>query len=219
MSNLTSQITPQLLKELAEEQRPSEAPSAIPPSQQPPVEVVSSPLKFVKHPQNGEYIQKDYNGKIISRVTYKEGKKEGFKVTYTPDDGTIKKVTPYVNGVIEGLEKEVYPNGQLQTVTPYKTGKKEGKVIGYDEEGKIETTSFYVGGKLEGEMEAFEENGLLVAKFTYKNDVLNGPSIDYKKGIPQKISLYENGRLVEIQTCNAQGEVVQIQKIVPAVLF
>jgi len=113
----------------------------------------------------------DELGTLISRETYKNGKKEGPSYVYLPDgsvsqirnfkDGVehgpfkdffgkdlVKASGNYVNGHMEGRVSYYYPNGVEVAAGYYRNGLKNGAWIYKTEEGKIKEKELYINGKL-----------------------------------------------------------------------
>jgi len=225
-------LTPEFLKALAEKQKLSELPDApalseegqspatqtpdpSSPEKLPPSEMFKRRRSFAssKPPENGEYIKNRLTGKMAWRATYKDGKLHGFMMKYYPDGVALKKIIPYHEGVVEGVELTFERNGLLQSSIPYKAGKREGAAIGYNDEGRVISTSFYKNGKVEGPVEILSDSGELLAQINYKNGMLDGPYIEYEKGIPSKISLYQNDYLIQVQTFDEKGQLKETRKV------
>ncbi len=68
------------------------------------------------------------------------------------EKGTLRRLTPYVNGKKDGLVKEYYQNGQIWRTTNYKKGKREGKQIEYSAKtGKVISTAIFKNDELVGD--------------------------------------------------------------------
>jgi len=60
-------------------------------------------------------------GKIHSTITFKYDIKEGDETWYY-ESGKPYRISPYVQGKIEGVQKLLYENGQVKAEIPYKNG-------------------------------------------------------------------------------------------------
>lgn len=65
-----------------------------------------------------------WGGKLKSKTTYVDGKKDGIQTYYTKK-GEVALITPWVNGKREGVEVH-YKNGNLLYEITYADGKKNG---------------------------------------------------------------------------------------------
>lgn len=195
-----SEFTPEFLKELAEKQKLAEDEG----------KQVSAPLSTSAQTDSSslDSIKKEAPLSSSSKDQQKPPL-NGPVITYATDGVTIKKITPYKNGIIEGVVKTVHPNGQLESITPYINGKKQGEQLFYDEEGILMSTFSYVDDKLDGPVKIINNEGTLIVHMVYKDGKLNGPYIEYDKGIPHKISIYENDKLTQIQLCDDSGNIIQ----------
>ena len=84
------------------------------------------------------------NGKLMSEVNYRNGKKHG-------------------------LAKNYYQNGNLKLKLYYENGVKHGLGITYYESGKKYRETTYVNGKIDGIRKVYREGGALMAEIPYKN--------------------------------------------------
>jgi len=115
--------------------------------------------------ENGDTIKIGYykgGDKLLSEVTYKNGKKNGLSLVYYPngkvqfeiwytDDvkdgpavyyyksGRKFRESPYRNGVIDGIQKKYYETGLLMAEIPYKQGKVVEGLKEYTQAGKLKT--------------------------------------------------------------------------------
>lgn len=116
---------------------------------------------------------------MISKETYKMGKKNGASYVYLPDgkvseqrtwkmdledgpfkqyfDGVaVKAAGNYVNGKMEGRVMYYYPNGVEVAAGYYKNGEKNGPWIYKTESGKVREKELYKNGKLASPKETEE---------------------------------------------------------------
>lgn len=113
----------------------------------------------------------DDMGSMISRESYKTGKKQGPSIVYLPD-------------------------GSVSEEKFYKDGLEDGAFVQYFEKKLLKTKGQYVKGKREGRFIYYYPNGVEVANGFFKNDLKNGPWI-YKNpdGKIKEKELYKNGEL------------------------
>jgi antitoxin component YwqK of YwqJK toxin-antitoxin module len=88
-----------------------------------------------------------YEGETTSSVKIANGVKNGM-MTFYDAKGLVIKQTPYVNGFIDGVEKEFYPNGDKMVTYTYKGNKKNGPAFSYYASGKVHSQAIYENGKL-----------------------------------------------------------------------
>lgn len=126
---------------------------------------------FNKEIKDSVWTYYDEAAVLISRETYKMGKKDGPSYVYLPD-GTVSEERNY---------KDDLQQGQFKLYFDAKRVKAEGK---------------YVMGKMEGKVSYYFPNGIEVAGGFYKNGQKNGPWI-YKNedGSIKDKELYHNGKL------------------------
>lgn len=121
----------------------------------------------------------DELGVLISKDSYKMGKKQGVCAVYFPDGGVSEERSykediqngpfkqffepkvlrgqgAYVNGLLEGRVSYYYPNGTEVAAGYYKKGLKTGPWIYKTESGKIREKELYKDGKLASQKETDE---------------------------------------------------------------
>jgi hypothetical protein len=59
------------------------------------------------------------------------------------ENGTLKSVTPYLGGKMNGLYKDFHENGKLKTIIHFHRGKKEGVLAEFDNKGLQINESFF----------------------------------------------------------------------------
>ena len=91
----------------------------------------------------------------------------------------------YINGILDGVSKKWYPNGQLMEVRIYKLGQKNGKQVAYFENGKVKFDFTAKLDQYEGELKEWNNDGNLIHFATYKNGQEEGT---------QKM-WYDNGKI------------------------
>lgn len=87
------------------------------------------------------------SGRILSKVTYKDGKRNGPCLSYNAL-GTVVKAQNFVDNKIEGVVKVFYPDGKLLMEYNVKDNKKEGTLVQYHKNGEIRRIEHYSNGKL-----------------------------------------------------------------------
>ncbi len=80
------------------------------------------------------------------------------------NDNSMTVELPYKDGVLEGLAKTYYENGNLKAELPYKDGVLEGLAKTYYENGNLAGEESYKNGKCEELAKTYYENGSLQAE-------------------------------------------------------
>ena len=155
-------------------------------------------------------IQKEWyeNGQIKTVSSYKNGVFDGeYKEWY--EDGSPKEVGFYNNGKPKGTSKKWYNNGQL---------KDKGYYI--DSYSPRSSTSWFENGKKSSETKVkngisknivWHENGQMMFKF-YTDEKFNKLKVAkawYENGQPLKEIKYENYKAVEKQCWDENGNVIE----------
>jgi hypothetical protein len=97
------------------------------------------------------------------------------------------------NGTIE----EFYSNGSIKSESPIKNGLRNGLVKNYSEQGRLLSTAEYVNDYRNGWVINYStENGKPMLKAMFKDDIQQGPVIQYyKEGMLFRESTYVKGRV------------------------
>ena len=85
------------------------------------------------------------------------------------DIGMIRRITPYNNGLKEGLMQKFDAAGNLTAEINYRQGVKDGVARGYFPTKETAFQKHYVNGKVEGDLICYFPNGEIAAKFHYQN--------------------------------------------------
>lgn len=108
-------------------------------------------------------------------------------VIYQLDENTKDSLSSesYADGVLHGLSKKWYPNGQLMEIRYYQKGEKHGSQTAFYDNGnkKFEFTAEH--DQYEGELKEWNVDGKLIHLATFKNGQEEGP---------QKM-WYDNGKI------------------------
>ena len=127
--------------------------------------------KYIQELKDSVWTYYDESGKLLSKDTYANGKKNGISYVYLPDgklaeernykadlqhgpfkqylDGkSLRGQGNYVNGQLDGKATYYYPNGVEVAAGFYKNGAKTGPWIYREENGKIKERELYINGKL-----------------------------------------------------------------------
>ena len=113
-------------------------------------------------------------GKKNWRKSYTSTIKNGIKteVTKTHYGDQLIQEEPRLNGLIHGIVKEYYKNGQLKGESHYKEGKREGVFKSFYKNGQIKIDGQYKNDKKHGLVKIYYENGQLDSELKFENNVL-----------------------------------------------
>ena len=101
-----------------------------------------SQANFVDGQMDGEWTIADARGRMCSRVTLKNGKRNGPATLWLPD-GRVFRESHFVNGLPSGELRELGPDGKLTTVATYVDGRQVVNNVTYfpeSEDKHIEAT-------------------------------------------------------------------------------
>lgn len=126
-----------------------------------------------------------------------EGYPENSEVLEYPDTPGVTKATlkvannvhqegDYLNGKKNGSWTEYHGNGVVKSITTFVTGLKQGIEITMDDRGNLLSKKYYHKDMLDGESLQYKR-GKIVEKKTYQNGMLTGLVSKY----------YDNGRIME----------------------
>jgi len=113
----------------------------------------------------------DYkNGYLYSKTPYVNGVINGMQIVYEPEE---RVENPYVNGKINGVSKQYYciqMGSGLKSETPYVNDTIVGIEKYYNENGKLRSEVPYVNGKKNGVEKGYYDTGELAWETTYENN-------------------------------------------------
>ncbi|MBR6297893.1 MAG: TonB family protein [Candidatus Gastranaerophilales bacterium] len=151
--------------------------------------VCYSEPKNVKQTPMTDGIHKIYSkdGHLLSKLTYINGKLNGVATNYYPN-GKIEQEAYFKDNIQEGLTRIYYKSGKLKQENNFKDGKADGLGISYYENGKIRSKTPWKDDK---------ENG--IAYFYFKNDKIEW-AIPYKNGKEEGVVVqyYKNGKIRQL---------------------
>jgi len=160
----------------------------------------------------------DKDGSLSAEITYEKGKLKGDSIYYHPN-GEIKKIVPYLQGVIHGKVKEYDMYGNLAAEIEYQLGEKHGLVSflgsdtipAYEEEyvkGKLKRGVYKdptgaVASRVEdgSGIQTFYENGHLRKKLSISNGEQAGEMWLYnEEGVLESSFSLKNGEKHGLET-------------------
>lgn len=141
--------------------------------------IVSSYSQKPQKAENGFYY--DENSKLF----------DGFYKEYTDaDSSSLKRKIHFKKGLLEGISRIYYPNGNVKEIRSYKRGKKHGTWITYYADGTKSAIANYASGKKNGIWYIWDENGTLRYEMQYLDGEKTGTWLMY--GIKGKLLSQED---------------------------
>ena len=139
----------------------------------------------------------DGGGKVVEEGDVINGTKSGTWVSYYPEDGRVKSVTTYVNGLKNGIHMELNNRGQIELQCGYKDDQLHGPWGKYKFGSRPEKLIDYNMGKIDGAYREYHSNGKIQKEIFYKNGVQHGTFKQYND--EEKLIMeyeYKNGEKV-----------------------
>jgi antitoxin component YwqK of YwqJK toxin-antitoxin module len=100
-----------------------------------------------------------------------------FKETF--DNGSTKGTGTFLNGQLEGLRVQFYPNGKKKTEKEYKGSYPHGKSKEFYENGTLKQEGEFEDNKEHGTWTLYHINGQKKAVLTFVHGVQTGPYFEY----------------------------------------
>lgn len=122
-------------------------------------------------PQRQEKIETYGTGAVSRRYQLVDGKIEGVMTDYFPD-GRIKAERRFKNGKQTGRTVLYHPGGAIREVQYYENGLKEGGDTLFYENGQPEFLVHFQRGLKNGPLQKFSPEGALVFEARYRLDTL-----------------------------------------------
>ena len=141
------------------------------------------------------------NTLYITTSEYLDNKKHGKEISKSKVTGNTLKISSYINGRKEGIEKIFYLEGNILKKLKYFNGLAEGEFIEYYKDGQIKCKGIYKNGEFDGEISEYYENGEIKKRTNYLNGLKNGLQEEYSaQGILLKrlnfMNNKENGEII-----------------------
>lgn len=131
------------------------------------------------HDGYGQKVSRDSFGTIMLTDAFKDGQVE-YRTTYYPN-GSPKEITPYRNGVVEGMRKTYHPGGEPNTIETWTGGKQHGVTTIFAEGQKAQEIP-YVNGLKSGRGKVYQDGAFVIQEPSWKDDLLHGPCISIIDG-------------------------------------
>ena len=156
---------------------------------------IISKLNYKNGSAQGQWFEVYDNGQPASKGLYADGKKEGEWVEYHKN-GQLRKKEFFINGKHEGELTEYFENADVLKKGLYKEGKEESEWVEFYENKQLREKGKYVAGNEEGEWLYYHENGQPSGKGAYKAGKKHGPWTFYhENGVMSIKENYTEGNL------------------------
>jgi len=140
-----------------------------------------STTSFSNGTPNGLHTEYSIDGSVLVSGWFKQGDMDS-TWTHFYTNGTAKSIESYKNGFLNGPSTYYYKNKTIAQTTNHSKGVAEGEWKLFYENGSPQATEYYVKGKKQGEWTNYYKTGGPQSKYTYSNDILNGPYQEWHAG-------------------------------------
>lgn len=147
---------------------------------------------------NGPYTVFNEQGDVITEGHHLNDKENGIRKRYY-DNGKLKLLEDFREGIQEGPMRGFYEDGKLLVEATYKNGKLDGQYKEFYENGQLKISCDYKNDLRDGVQLHYEENGNLMTKIEFKNGLADGEAIDYAFGTVINKCIYKKGKELECQ--------------------
>lgn len=117
----------------------------------------------------------------------------GLRVSYD-ETGMIRRMTPYLNGLKNGVEQKFDATGNLTAEINYRNGVKDGTASGFFPTGDTAFRKRYNNGKVEGKLICYFPTGEVAAEISYKSGKKEGVAKIYGPNVRDIV--FANGEIV-----------------------
>ena len=149
--------------------------------------------------KSGTFLRFGKNEYIAFESQYENGKMHGYSTEYHQGEKTVKKRTPYREGLIEGKLERFSKSGELLIIEEFAKGKKHGKTSLFWSSTHPLNIEEYRDGKRHGKTTWYEVDGQKTMEGYYKDDKRDGQWIRYDANL--KVideDIYLAGKCVEL---------------------
>ena len=151
-----------------------------------PTTAVTAPADFTGYtvqPIAGSTVQKairhDEIGSLAEEGMIQDGKKQGIWTTYYKDNGRVKTLTSYVNGMKNGPHLELNDRSQVTLQANYTNDQLDGRWHKFRFGSRIEKEVHYKMGIMDGYYREYHKNGKLMKEVPYTNGKIHGTFKQY----------------------------------------
>lgn len=133
-------------------------------------------------PEPDGKFERIFKDKIVETGSFKNGKKDGEWITYSPKGTVIRKIN-YTNGLLNGSSEIFYGDGKKKLSASFNEGKQNGKWTYFTANGKIFIEGNYNNGKPLDIWTIYDKKGKSPSvqyDFTNGSYLLNNPVVLHK---------------------------------------
>lgn len=116
----------------------------------------------------GPFIEYFDNGKIKGIGEFKDGLVHGLRIVYY-ENGIKSLERNYSNGINHGASIEYYPSGQIKQESHFKSGKENGALKAFYENGQVKAILNFLNGIQQGDYFEYSTDGKLIAQYYFVN--------------------------------------------------
>lgn len=167
--------------------------------------------KYADNKKGGIWKEYYCNGNMKNKITYTNGRPDGYAVMYHENGKVSEEGTWKINKWV-GNYKLYYDNGQVQQEFNYNpTGKREGQQKYFYENGQVMIEGNWAAGKEAGLIKEYHETGEVKAEKNYNNGAVDVASIKtYEPKQPiKKDEVVDNSKKVVVK----KDEMLQDPKV------
>ncbi len=136
-------------------------------------------------------------GNLIAEGKYKEKSKDSTWNYYSSYDGRLVMRENYMNGKKEGSSFKYHNNGKTSEILEWVNDIENGKWSQFYENGNLRLNCSNTEGKRSGKFQSFNPDGFLSVTGEYKNGIMNGKWIFYNaKGEEDYFIEYVDGKML-----------------------
>jgi len=119
-------------------------------------------------PYNGDFKETFEDGKTKGTGKFVDGQLEGLRIQYFPN-GNKRTEKNYKDAYPHGTAKEFYENGTLKQIGEFVNNKESGVWLIYYPSGNKHVESTFVDGVQQGKYIELSENGALIAQYYFRD--------------------------------------------------
>ncbi len=97
-------------------------------------------------PFTGSAVEFHKDGQLLSKINYKDGKRDGLFETFFSENGQLKFRKNFRDGKKDGLAEIFHKNGRLKNRATFKDGKANGLFEEFREDGELLWRGSYKAG-------------------------------------------------------------------------
>ena len=130
-------------------------------------------------PKEGSVKIYSYNNFLRYEFNYKNGKKQGISRCYFTNRKMLDWEQFYTRGKLDGEVKNFYDDGNIKSIETFVNGVKEGPHREFHKDGYLEEEIMYAKNKRNGPAKKFYSNGKIAHEANFVNDLQDGPTRMY----------------------------------------